>query len=313
MKFTGKIVLIGDNLSSHFSEEVIALCKELNIAFVCLLPNSTHLGQPLDVGFYGPLKKHWRAILDNWKSTMQKKSQTITKERFPSLLTKLCNKVTENGISSNLVAGFRKCGIYPFDPLQVINRMPKKRAEDDVHVNERVSEAVIDMLKDLRHGSPQPEKKRRKKLDVEPGKSISLEDFNVSKAAENKLNEGDPELSDANFATDEICESECDKSINIEPIALPTPKVVNISDYMIVEFPLPSNIYKYYIAQVKDVNRDFYTVTFLKKGKHNFTWPKNVCEKIILSTQVKKVLSAPTHFKTGLIFNSEELGNLKIQ
>ena len=51
-------VIIGDNLSSHFSTDVLNLCDQHNISFVCLVPNSTHLTQPLDIAFYGPLKKN---------------------------------------------------------------------------------------------------------------------------------------------------------------------------------------------------------------------------------------------------------------
>ena len=57
-------VLIGDNLSSHFSEKVHKLALENNILIACLLANSTHLLQPLDAAFYGPLKRYWRKILD---------------------------------------------------------------------------------------------------------------------------------------------------------------------------------------------------------------------------------------------------------
>jgi hypothetical protein len=59
----GKHVLIGDNLSSHISDDVINTCKEQNIAFICLPPNSTDKLQPLDVGYFGPLKSHWRSML----------------------------------------------------------------------------------------------------------------------------------------------------------------------------------------------------------------------------------------------------------
>ena len=58
-KKAGKKVIIGDNLSSHFSPEVVRLCEEHSISFVCLVPNSTHLSQPLDVAYYGPLKRKW--------------------------------------------------------------------------------------------------------------------------------------------------------------------------------------------------------------------------------------------------------------
>ena len=78
----GTKVLISDNLSSHFSEKVLKLGLENNILFVCLIANSTHLLEPLDVGFYGPLKRHWRKILDQWITSSSKKAQTITKDVF---------------------------------------------------------------------------------------------------------------------------------------------------------------------------------------------------------------------------------------
>ena len=46
-------VLIGDNLSSHFSSEVLRLCGRYNIKFICLPANSTDKTQPLDVAFSG--------------------------------------------------------------------------------------------------------------------------------------------------------------------------------------------------------------------------------------------------------------------
>ena len=68
-KQQGKKVLIGDNLSSHLSESVIKACNDNNISFVCLLSNSTHLLQPLDVAFFAPLKRIWHHLLRDWKQT----------------------------------------------------------------------------------------------------------------------------------------------------------------------------------------------------------------------------------------------------
>jgi hypothetical protein len=51
----GKKLLICDNLSSHVSLEVISLCRENNIEYVCLPPNSTDKMQPLDVGIFGSI------------------------------------------------------------------------------------------------------------------------------------------------------------------------------------------------------------------------------------------------------------------
>ena len=41
-KKLGVKVLLGDNLSSHISPKVIEACKENEIKFVCLPPNSKH-------------------------------------------------------------------------------------------------------------------------------------------------------------------------------------------------------------------------------------------------------------------------------
>ena len=43
----GPKFLMGDNLASHLSVDVIKLCDEKNIRFIFLPSNSTHLTQPL--------------------------------------------------------------------------------------------------------------------------------------------------------------------------------------------------------------------------------------------------------------------------
>jgi len=118
-RLDGKKVLIGDNLASHFSEDVIAKCEELEISFVSLPPNSTHTCQPLDVCMYGPMKKYWRETLTEWKSGAGRHMPTAPKEWFPRLLGKLLDRVQPTS-SSNLVSGFKKCGIYPLDREQVM-------------------------------------------------------------------------------------------------------------------------------------------------------------------------------------------------
>ena len=42
----GPVALIGDNLGSHFSKAVVDACLQNNM-FITLVPNSTHLTQPL--------------------------------------------------------------------------------------------------------------------------------------------------------------------------------------------------------------------------------------------------------------------------
>jgi len=182
-----RVVLIGDNLASHFSESVIKSAQENDVHFVCLPKNATHLCQPLDVAFYRPLKRCWRSILDDWKQRRNTKSSTVTKEAFPGLLRELCLAVCGNDEShlrsDNLVSGFRKCGIVPLDRSQVLNRLPSDilsptEVDGCKDVNTTMSESVISHLKQMRYGSDSATvRKKRSRIDVIPGRSVCWEDL----------------------------------------------------------------------------------------------------------------------------------------
>jgi hypothetical protein len=144
----GRKVVIGDNLSSHFCESVLKLAKENDIVFTCLPPNSTHLLQPLDVAFYGPLKRLWRQVLDEWKVKCNRKVKSLSKDMFPRLLSNLHKKLypEQEQTSENIIAGFRTCGIYPLDPGIVLQRLPDAPCST-TSAKEHVSEAVIEVLR----------------------------------------------------------------------------------------------------------------------------------------------------------------------
>ncbi|CAB3981202.1 Hypothetical predicted protein [Paramuricea clavata] len=93
---------------------------EHNIAFICLFPNGTHLLQPLDVAYFAPLKKAWRALLFDWRKTaIGHQYGTLAKEQFAGLLRKLIKKLSEGNSKQNLVNRFKACGIHPFNPEEV--------------------------------------------------------------------------------------------------------------------------------------------------------------------------------------------------
>ena len=68
-KLFGKKVLIADNISTHLNVTIFQKCRDENISFVHLPPNSTHLTQPLDVAFFRPIKIARRKVLLDWKGT----------------------------------------------------------------------------------------------------------------------------------------------------------------------------------------------------------------------------------------------------
>ncbi len=123
----GKKLIIGDNLSSHISAEVIQSCRENNNEFVCLPPNSTDKLQTLDVGVFGPVKKTWRKILTEYKATNPTKLG-LDKSEFPHLLAKLW---TDNKPGQYLPAAFDCCGLYPVNIQRAVDRIPHRAMETD--------------------------------------------------------------------------------------------------------------------------------------------------------------------------------------
>lgn len=168
----GPKVVIGDNLSSHFTTEILNLCKDNDIRFVCLPPNSTHLCQPLDVAFFAPLKKAWRQILEEYKRS-HSKAESLQKSDFPGLLKKILAGIG-NQCKSNMESGFKACGIYPFDPTRVINKVPGsiENKENNFHES-ALSTSVLEVLKTMRYDkNPNAKSLKKKKIQVEPGRSV---------------------------------------------------------------------------------------------------------------------------------------------
>lgn len=166
----GPIALIGDNLSSHLNPTVIEICRQKNIRFICLPPNATHLTQPLDVAYFGPMKREWRKVLGRWRASREgSKNATIPKGRLGSLITELQTAMAPK-TSRILVSGFRKCGIVPWNPHELLSQLPVVDVKIDL-----VGDSFKEFLKEHRDdviGST-PGHQPKKKLKVSPGKSIS--------------------------------------------------------------------------------------------------------------------------------------------
>ena len=111
-------VVIGDNLSSHLSPVSLKRAEELGVHFRLLPPNTTHFLQPLDVAFFGPLKRAWRDQLLTYKRIHLNKS--LLKRHFAGELKKLVATIKQDTV----ISGFKATGLVPFDPEAAIARMP---------------------------------------------------------------------------------------------------------------------------------------------------------------------------------------------
>lgn len=209
-----KAVVIGDNLASHFSQEVISAALENNIYFTTLTPNSTHMMQPLDVGVYGPLKKQWRKVLDNWRKESRIRG-AIPKPHFPMLLKRLMDALAPN-IKKNLQSSFRTTGLCPFDPEAVLKKLPADHSEETGRV---LDSSLLDFLKETRgYNSERSRHRRGKKVIHEPGTQISIIRQGMPSPASNDV----PEMENEDSVDDTV-------SVVMEvPIFEPTPSTSSL-------------------------------------------------------------------------------------
>ena len=193
--------MIGDNLSSHLSLNVIKLCQEYGILFVLLPPNSTHLCQPLDVAFFRPLKAAWRRVLDDWKKNNK---GVVQKSEFPRLLKETFEKI-EISSKSNVISGFKKTGIFPFCPNKVISLIPEANLADDSNSGEASWTSSFELqLKQARNDkTTNATPHRGKRLALKPGKGIVVRNFDESDK-ESEASEGTDTVSSSTLSdTDE--------------------------------------------------------------------------------------------------------------
>lgn len=105
------VLLILDNHVSHCSLEAIMYCRENFITLLSLPPHASHRLQPLDAGFFGPLKKIYAAEADKWMVTHP--GAVITQYDVGKIFTSAYEKVCNIEKSRR---AFEVTGIHPFNP-----------------------------------------------------------------------------------------------------------------------------------------------------------------------------------------------------
>lgn len=115
------LLLIFDGHLTHVSLDVIERAISENILLVKLPPHVTDKLQPLDVAVFGPLKREWERVLNDWLSHVGPKGSF----RKCNFVDKLC-EIWYKGLSSeNICAGIRATGIWPLDRT----KFPRERLD----------------------------------------------------------------------------------------------------------------------------------------------------------------------------------------
>lgn len=314
-------VLIGDNLSSHFSESVLTSCVANGIFFTMLPKHSTHLAQPLDVAFFRPLKCKWRSLLQEWRNNGNKGS--LSKIHFPPMLKKLLESL-EDKCEDKIKSGFKKTGIVPVDRQQVLDQLPNKGVEaNPVAVGEDMDDSVVGLLRQLRYGNenPRPRTSRRDKLSVEPGKSVKNvgedeseteeveeEDGSGSEGGSFENNVDDPELQEpaespgsGNESEDAVEEIESQTTVDYMSLIMEDFLVIKLNDQI-------TKREKLYCAQVSEIKENssgtsrVVEVTFLKQyraHRDTFVFPEIEEKSIVYPHEIWCQLKQPKKLRYG--------------
>ena len=104
------LLLMMDGHSSHYEPKSVDIAKEESVILFCLPPHTTQDSQPLDCTVFGPLKHHWSDVCHEF--FQQKPGMVISKLNFTRIFAEAWLRALT---PSNIIAGFKKCGIHPFN------------------------------------------------------------------------------------------------------------------------------------------------------------------------------------------------------
>lgn len=103
-------LLIYDNHESHITLKIVNAARDNGVTILTLPPHCSNKMQPLDVGVFGPFKAYYYSAIDSW---------LLNNPGIPITIYQLAECV---GVAygraftpANIISGFAKTGIFPFD------------------------------------------------------------------------------------------------------------------------------------------------------------------------------------------------------
>jgi hypothetical protein len=130
-------LLIIDGHSSHVTARFIAYCITSKVDLFLLLPHLSHKTQPLDLSIFGPLKTALNLEVDR---IFQHSTMRLPRIEWTSAYIKARARCFR---PSSIESGFRKAGIYPFDPEILLSTLtpPPRTPSPENQVVGQVSDA----------------------------------------------------------------------------------------------------------------------------------------------------------------------------
>lgn len=169
---SGPKCIIGDNLSSHVNVTVIKACKKKHDHRFVFPHLPLIYANPVHFSLFfreKKKKKKWRAILTDMKKPS---SKMLEKCAFRRLLAKLFSALDEEQkMKENIISGWKKCCIVPFNPDEVYPWIPENK--DATATIVRGSDSLFNYHQAChRNHSQNSQKKIRQRIDAASGEAI---------------------------------------------------------------------------------------------------------------------------------------------
>lgn len=154
-----KALLLLDNLEAHKFYPALQYASQNNVVLLSFAPHTTHRMQPLDVSVFGPLKKNFEQHLNVFLK--QHAGRVINQFDVCKIFSPAYQK---SASSQNAISGFKKTGIWPYDPLVF--------TEEDFLPSTVTSRPIQDDVEDNPVATTQPSQSNLMPHDIPPGPSV---------------------------------------------------------------------------------------------------------------------------------------------
>src|SRR5438874_2619728 len=117
-----------DGYGSHLTPQFIEYATSHKIQLFVLLPYTTHFFQLLDVGYFQSLKWYHGKYLD---FALRTGAKDITKTDFFATIAWVRQETFRLG---TIRSGWRRSGIFPFNPQLVLDELERQEVEENAAV-----------------------------------------------------------------------------------------------------------------------------------------------------------------------------------
>lgn len=111
------LLLIFDGHKSPINLEVVEAARKQAVILLCIPSHCSHVLEPLDTGLFALLKRRFAAVAGDG-STLDAHF-AVSKKEFTSVFKETYSVVKEVEGVEMVKEGFRKCGLYPLNPLAI--------------------------------------------------------------------------------------------------------------------------------------------------------------------------------------------------